>query len=70
MEQTGFVMLQGIFSAFCIRVPVSFFMSRRIPVSLFHIGLATPCSTIVQIVMCLLFLRTPAMRRLTGNTDV
>lgn len=67
MEQTGFVMLQGIFSAFCIRVPVSFFMSRRVPVSLFHIGLATPCSTIVQIVMCLLFLRTPVMRRIRGK---
>ena len=67
MEQTRFVMLQGIFSAFCIRVPVSFFMSRQVPVSLFRIGLATPCSTVVQIVMCLLYLRSPAMRGITGE---
>ena len=53
---TRFVMLQGIVSAFGVRVPVSWLMSRRAPVSLFHIGLATPCSSALQIVMCLLFM--------------
>ena len=43
MEHTGFVMAQGIIGAFAVRVPVSWLMSRRVPVSLFHIGLATPC---------------------------
>ena len=51
---TAFVMLQGIVSAFLVRVPVSFLMSRRVPVSLFHIGLATPASSLLQIVMCLI----------------
>ena len=50
---TGFVMIQGIVSAFGIRVPVSYLMSRRVPVSLFHIGLATPLSSFAQILMCL-----------------
>ena len=50
---TTFVMAQGIISAFLVRVPVSYLMSRRVPVSLFHIGLATPCSSALQIVMCL-----------------
>ena len=50
---TRFVMLQGIVSAFCVRVPVSWLMSRIRPVSLFRIGLATPCSSALQIVMCL-----------------
>lgn len=50
---TKFTMLQGTLSAFCIRIPVAFFMSRITPVSLFLIGLATPCSTFVQIIMCL-----------------
>ncbi len=49
---TGFVMVQGLVGAFCIRIPVSFFMSRLLPVSLFRVGLATPCSTLVQIVLC------------------
>lgn len=50
---TRFVMLQGIISAFCVRVPVSWLMSRIRPVSLFYIGLATPCSSLLQIFMCL-----------------
>ena len=49
---TGFVMMQGIAGAFLMRVPVSFLMSRRRPVSLFHIGLATPCSSLLQITLC------------------
>jgi putative MATE family efflux protein len=51
--RTRFVMIEGIVGAFCVRIPVSFLMSCRLPVSLFHIGLATPCSTAVQIALCL-----------------
>ena len=53
MELTTFVMSQGIIGAFLVRVPVSFMMSRIEPVSLFRIGLATPCSTILQILLCI-----------------
>lgn len=49
---TGFVMAQGLVGAFCIRIPVSFFMSRLLPVSLFRVGLATPCSSLAQILLC------------------
>jgi len=49
---TAFVMLQGILGAFGVRLPVSYIMSRLEPVSLFRIGLATPCSTLVQIILC------------------
>ena len=52
MEYTRFVMVQGIIGAFLVRVPVAFLMSRQVPVSLFHVGLATPCSTLLQIIMC------------------
>ncbi len=54
--KTTFVMLQGLCGAFLIRVPLSFLFSRMAPVSLFRIGLATPCSTLVQIVLCLGYL--------------
>ena len=50
--RTTFVMLQGLTGAFLVRIPVSYLMSRVEPVSLFRIGLATPCSTVVQIVLC------------------
>ncbi len=36
-----------------MRIPVSLYMSRLEPVSLFRVGLATPCSTAVQIVLFL-----------------
>ena len=52
IEKTKFVMFQGIFGAFIIRIPVAFLMSHIGNGSLFKIGLATPCSTIVQITMC------------------
>lgn len=53
---TFFVMLQGIIGAFCVRIPVVLFMSQLSDATLFHIGLATPCSTIVQIVLCVIFM--------------
>ena len=49
---TTFVMAQGIVGAFLVRIPVVILMSKWEPVTLFHIGLATPCSTVVQILMC------------------
>ncbi|MCM1263326.1 MAG: MATE family efflux transporter [Butyrivibrio sp.] len=53
--KTTFVMLQGIIGAFGIRIPVSYFMSKAANVTLFRIGLATPSSTVVQIVLCSVF---------------
>lgn len=51
--RTKFVMFQGILSAFCIRVPVSWIMSKVRPVSLFRIGLATPASSLLQTILCI-----------------
>ena len=51
-EKTKFVMIQGIAGAFGVRIPVSFIMSRAVEVSLFRVGLATPASTVVQIILC------------------
>ena len=51
---TLFTMLQGIIGAFCVRIPVSIYMKSIIPVSLFRIGLATPCSSLVQILFCVI----------------
>jgi len=56
MGHTPFVMIQGIIGAFAVRVPVSFLMSKLSSVTLFKIGLATPCSTVLQICLCFGFL--------------
>ena len=53
LGRTKFVMVQGIIGAFLVRIPVAFLMSREVPVSMFHIGLATPCSTVLQVALCL-----------------
>ena len=53
--KTTFVMIQGIVGAFFIRIPVSYIMSKSLPVSLFKVGLATPASTLVQIVLCIIY---------------
>ncbi len=55
--KTIFVMLQGVFGAFCVRIPVVFLMSNIEGATLFHIGLSTPISSVVQIILCLLAYR-------------
>ena len=52
---TTFVMVQGIIGGICVRLPVSWAMSKLMPVSLFQIGLATPISSAVQIILCVGF---------------
>ena len=62
--KTRFVMIQGILGAFCVRVPVSYIMSIQPEASLFHIGLATPMSSALQLILCvgfMLFLRKKGM---------
>lgn len=52
IEKTKFVMIQGICGAFLVRIPVAFLMQHFGNGSLFLIGIAIPCSTILQIIIC------------------
>ena len=54
--QTLFVSVQGILSTFLVRIPVSYFMSKVPGVSLFEVGLATPCATVFAITITVIFL--------------
>ena len=54
--KTLFVMVQGIAGAFCVRIPIAFLMSNLTNTTLFHIGLATPISSIVQVALCVAFM--------------
>jgi Na+-driven multidrug efflux pump len=76
LGMTRFVMIQGIIGAFLIRIPVAFLMSKEVPVSMFHVGLATPCSTVFQVLLCLICFMTVNRRYITSfgrkpaeNTD-
>lgn len=55
--RTVFVMLQGVFGAFCVRIPAVYLMSRMEGASLFHIGLGTPISSVAQIILCVIAYR-------------
>lgn len=48
---TVFVMIQGIIGAVGVRLVLSFLISR-VTSDLFYIGLATPASSLVQILLC------------------
>ena len=64
--RTTFVMVQGIIGAIGVRVPVSWLMSLRPDADLFQIGLATPASSVVQLLLCvgyMLLLRRNETRR-------
>ena len=50
--RTLFVMVQGFVGALGVRLPVAFLMSYVSPGPLFHLGLSTPASTVVQILLC------------------
>lgn len=59
---TSFVMVQGIIGAFGIRLPLCWIISRYTN-SLFLIGLSTPSSTIVQIILCFIYLKVLTSRQ-------
>jgi len=68
--RTRFVMAQGIAGSFGVRIPVSYLMSRWKPVSLFHVGLATPCSTVVQIALCLIYYLRMQRQELSQTQEI
>ena len=45
-----------ILSTFLVRIPVSFFMSKIPGVSLFRVGLATPCATVFAITITTVYI--------------
>jgi Na+-driven multidrug efflux pump len=67
LGKTGFVMLEGIVSAFAVRIPIAYFMSIRYG-TLFAIGLSVPLSTLSQIIMC--FIYFAILRRKDRNAPV
>ena len=68
LGSTTFVMIQGLVGAFFVRIPIAWMMSREVPVSLFHIGLSTPASSFVQILLCLLYFAILKKREARGDT--
>lgn len=68
--RTTFVMLQSIIGAFGVRLPVSYFISRQAGVTLFKIGLATPASSLVQIILCGIYFAVIYNKKDTDKTGL
>ena len=56
LGKTEFVMFQGIFTSFAVRIPLSYLLSRGASPDLFKIGLAVPVSALVSFLLCLIYL--------------
>jgi putative MATE family efflux protein len=54
-EHTAFVMIQGFLSAFLVRVPLSYVLSRLPETNMFTISLAVPISGLVNLLLCLFY---------------
>lgn len=51
-ERTGFVMCQGLVSAFLVRIPLSYYFSRLPGAGLFAISLAVPAAGMASLLLC------------------
>lgn len=50
--KTQFVMIQGLIGALLFRIPLAFFLTSLPGANLFYLGMATPASSVVQIILC------------------
>lgn len=48
-----FVMIQGLFSAFCIRIPAVLLLNRLPGVTLIHLGLGCAAATYSSLIICI-----------------
>lgn len=68
--KTRFVMVQGILGAFGVRVPVSYLMSIQKNATLFHIGLATPMSSVLQLILCVGYMLLLNRKNILRRTEI
>lgn len=53
---TKIVMAENIIGGICVRLPLAYLFARIQPVSLFRIALATPSASIIQTIICTIYL--------------
>ena len=55
--KAGFTMFNGLFATFVVRVPLSYLISILPGATMFHMGIATPVASVVQIILQLIYFR-------------
>lgn len=67
--KTRFNMIHGVLGAFMFRIPLSYLFSLVTPTSIFLIGLATPCGTLFQLILCFFYYRKLQKEITNGHID-
>ena len=65
--KTTFVLIEGLVSSFCVRIPLSYYLSRMPGADLFTIGLAVPASAAVSLIMCIIYYFCIRKKRLAAG---
>ena len=68
--KSWFSLVHSLVTTFAVRVPCAFLLSRAAGASLFLIGWASPASTLVSLVMCLVFLSRQKRAEVVLPTDL
>ncbi len=55
--KTLFVAAHNMATAFLVRIPIAYFMSRIPGATLFHVGLGTPAASLVSLILCIIYFR-------------
>lgn len=55
LKKTVFVMIQGLFTAFAVRIPLSYLFSSLPDTNMTLIGIAVPVSAAVSLLMCIVY---------------
>lgn len=61
--KSWFSLVHSLVTTFAVRIPMAYFLSRTAESSLFLIGFAAPASTLVSVIMCIIFLKWGDSRR-------
>lgn len=67
--KTMFVMLQGVFAAFLVRIPFSYFVSKMEGATMLDIGFASPIATVFSIVLCIFYYCHVVKKQKTLNRE-
>lgn len=52
-----FPMIHSIIATFVVRIPVSYFLSKMVGITLYEIGFAAPIATFLSIIMCVWYMK-------------
>ncbi|MEG0770551.1 MAG: MATE family efflux transporter [Clostridia bacterium] len=67
--KTMFVMLQGVFAAFLVRIPFSYFVSKIESATMLDIGFASPVATVFCVILCFIYYQYVVKKQKTASQE-